>query len=138
MARDSYLDHLAEIPLFKGLPKRDLQLIAAAATELRIEAGKVVIREGAPAHEMVVIIEGELEVTRDGRHIADLGPGSFAGELALLAHSNRHSSVTAKTDALLLHIDGRAFLPLLEEAPQLAVHMLPIVAGRAVDNSDVV
>jgi hypothetical protein len=36
----------------------------------------------------------------------------------------------------MLHIDGRAFSALLEDVPEIAVKMLPIVASRVTANSD--
>lgn len=130
MSEDTYHKLLAQVPLFEGLDKRDLEYIGKVATILDIKAGQVIMAEGSMAHEMVIILEGELEVTREGEHIADLGPGSFAGELALLRRSNRHSTVSAKTDVEILHIDGRAFASMLEEAPEIAVRMLPTIAAR--------
>jgi CRP-like cAMP-binding protein len=135
MARNRYLDQLKSVSLFADLGRRELEVVDQAATELQVKAGDVLIREGNTAHEMVVVVSGQLEVTRNGEHIADLGPGAFAGEMALLTQSNRHATVTAKTDATLLHIDGREFAGVLEEAPQIALKMLPIVAGRVIEDS---
>jgi hypothetical protein len=44
--------------------------------------------------------------------------------------------VRAKTPISVLHIDGRSFSSLLEDVPQIAVKMLPVVAGRVTANSD--
>jgi CRP-like cAMP-binding protein len=82
-----------------------------------------------------VLVSGTVEVTRGGEHIADIGPGGFAGEMALLAHAQRNSTVVTKTPVDVIHIDGRSFSALLEEVPQIAVKMLPIVAGRVTANT---
>ncbi len=123
-------DHLLQVPLFSGFSRKDLEHIHRISTELEVPAGKVLMQEGTVGHEMVVVLSGTLEVTRQGEHIADIGSGGFAGELALLGHRPRGSTVTAKTDTTLLHLDGRGFGALLEEVPQLAVKMLPIIAAR--------
>ena len=68
--------------------------------------------------------------------MADIGPGGFAGEMALLTRSHRNSTVTAKTACSVLHIDGRAFTALLSDVPEIAVKMLPIVAGRVAADGD--
>ena len=94
------------------------------------------MREGARAHEMFVVMQGAVEVTQDGEHVADVGAGGFVGEMALLAHSARNSTVTTKTDVVVLHIDGREFGTLLNRVPEIAAKMLPIVAARVVENSD--
>jgi CRP-like cAMP-binding protein len=136
MARNKYHNHLREVPLFSGLDDEELDAVDRAATELRFGAGKVLMKEGEVAHEMIVVLEGTLEVTRGGAHIADIGPGSFAGEMALLTRAHRNSTVTAKTDIVVLDIDGRSFSAVLEDAPQIAVKMLPVVAARVNANSD--
>ncbi len=135
MAR-SYNEHLRAVPLFADLTDSDLDVIGGAATDLQLQAGKVVMREGAMAHEMIVVISGTLEVTKGGQFVADIGPGGIAGEMALLTDAHRHATVTAKTDVRAIHIDGRQFHDVLERAPQIAVKMLPIVASRVVADSE--
>lgn len=134
--RNSYHDHLRKVPLFAGLDADELDAVGLTATELDFEPGRVLMREGERAHEMFVVIDGVVEVTKDGEHIADVGPGGFVGEMALLNHSHRSSTVTAKTATLVLHIDGRGFSGLLERVPTIAAKMLPVVAARVVENSD--
>ena len=131
----SYHAHLTQVPLFSDLDSDDLDVVARATTELDLKAGYTLIREGETAHEMFVVASGTLEVSRGGEHVADIGPGGFAGEMALLTHARRDATVTAKTDVTVLHIDGRSFGEVLEEAPMIAVKMLPIVASRVIDNS---
>lgn len=135
-ADDKYHDHLREVPLFAALDDDELDAVGLTATELDFPAGKVLIRQGERAHEMFVVIDGTVEVTRDGEHVADVGPGGFVGEMALLVHGSRTSTVTASTDVDVLHIDGREFGTLLARVPTIAVKMLPVVAARVVENSD--
>jgi CRP-like cAMP-binding protein len=132
MARKKYHDYLRRVPLFADLDNSELEAVGRAATDLDLKAGSVLMRQGDLAHEMVVVVEGTLEVTRGGEFVADIGPGGFAGEMALLTHAPRNSTVTAKTDVALLHIDGRVFKSLLDNVPHIAVKMLPVVAKRAV------
>jgi voltage-gated potassium channel len=136
MAKNEYREYLKRVPLFRDLDKGELDAVGAVVTDLRFNAGQVLIRQGDSAHEMFIITEGEIEVTRDGQHIADLGPGTFAGEMAVLARAPRNSTVTAKTDVEVLHIDGRSLQTLFADVPEIAVKMLPVVAGRVVANSD--
>lgn len=135
-SKNTYHEYLRQVPLFADLDTSELDHVAQAATDLEIDEGNVLMKEGALAHEMVVVMEGTLEVTRDGEHVADIGSGGFAGEMALLTHSHRNSTVTAKTHCSILHIDGRAFSALLADVPEIAVKMLPVVAGRVTANSE--
>ncbi len=136
MARKSHHEHLRQVPLFANLDAKELDAVGVTATELEYGAGEVLMREGERPHEMFVVIEGQVEVTKDGEHVADVGAGGFVGEMALLAHTTRNSTVTTKTDAVVLHIDGREFGTLLGSVPTIAAKMLPVVASRVIENSD--
>jgi CRP-like cAMP-binding protein len=136
VAKKSHHEHLRKVPLFASLDAEELDAVGLTATELDLKSGYVLMKEGARAHEMFVLISGTVEVTQDGEHIADVESGGFVGEMALLSHSSRNSTVTAKTDITALHIDGREFGTLLGRVPSIAAKMLPVVAGRVVENSD--
>lgn len=130
-----YLDHLKNVPLFSGLNRHELEQVAKLSTELNIAAGTHLIREGTTAREFFVIVEGEAEVTHDGRLIATVGPGAIQGELSLLLDRPRAAAVTAKTDMVILDIDRRSFNALLDEIPMIARKMLPVVAERLAANT---
>ena len=132
---DGYYEYLKAVPLFADLGEHELDAVGRAVTELALPPGDTLIREGDYAHEMYVVLDGTLEVTRGGEHVADIGPGGFAGEMALLTHHRRDATVVTTTATRVLHIDGRSFSNVLREAPMLAVNMLPVVAARVVDNS---
>ncbi|MEL6893442.1 MAG: cyclic nucleotide-binding domain-containing protein [Actinomycetota bacterium] len=135
MSRNSYHDHLRTVPLFADLDHHDLDVVGKAVTELTFHAGQVLMRAGSTAREMVVVIDGELGVEQDGEEIATIGPGGFAGEMGLLTDGPRNATVTAKSDVTVMHIDSRSFDNVLDEAPQIAVKMLPVVAQRVLDHS---
>lgn len=136
MKANPYHDYLRQVPLFERLTSDELDLVAGAATDLNLDAGVVLMREGALAHEMLIITKGTVEVTRSGEHIADVGPGGFVGETALLTRCERNATVTTKTPIEAIHIDGRQFGVLLQDAPVIASRMLPIVASRVTDDHD--
>ena len=136
MAKHAYHDHLKKVRLFADLDDDELDRVAQSATQLDYAAGKSLMHQGGVAHEMFVLLDGTVEVTRDGEHIADLGRGAFVGEMALLTHTHRNASVTAKTDVSVLHIDGREFASVLNEVPRIAVKMLPVIAGRVAENAE--
>jgi CRP-like cAMP-binding protein len=99
-------DRLKSIPLFQTVSDEDLSQIAPFADEVRVEAGKLLVREGDFSYEFFAIEEGEAEVTRSGEHVADLGAGDFFGEIGLLERDLRTASVEAKSDMLLVTLTG--------------------------------
>src|SRR6185436_2256526 len=88
---------LKSIPLFENVPEEEHGQIATFAQEVTVDQGRELVREGDFSYEFMTIEEGEAEVTREGEHVADLGPGDFFGEMGLLEKTLRNATVTAKT-----------------------------------------
>jgi CRP-like cAMP-binding protein len=97
---------LKSLPLFKDVPDDELAQIAGFAQEVKVDQGRELVREGDFSYEFMAIEEGEAEVTRDGGHVADLGPGDFFGEMGLLEKTLRNATVTAKTPMQLITLTG--------------------------------
>ena len=97
---------LKSLPLFNDVPDDELAQIAGFAQEVNVEQGRELVREGDFSYEFMAIEEGEAEVTRDGQHVADLGPGDFFGEMGLLEKTLRNATVTAKTPMKLVTLTG--------------------------------
>lgn len=133
MARDKYIQHLREVPLFSKLSKKELNEIARLSTELTFKDGKELMKEGARANSFIVIVDGEAVVRKKGRKVATLGPGDFAGELALLQNRDRNATVVASGDLTALVVDRRGFQTLLDDIPAVTKKMLMAVAERLSD-----
>lgn len=118
------------LPLFELCSKRDLRRIAALAEERTLETGSELIREGEPGREFFVVVDGEIEVRRGSRRVAQLGAGSFVGEIALLSRSPRTATVVATTPLRVLAIEGRDFVELLDSLPELWLKVARALADR--------
>ena len=127
---DSDLDHLAMIPLFGGCTKEELQLISQKAERVSFSAGQVLTKQGSLGYEFFIIVEGEAEVSRDGKAIAKLGPGDYAGELALLDREPRNATVTALSDLQVILLGYQEFWSVLSAAPGLDKKLLVAMAKR--------
>jgi CRP-like cAMP-binding protein len=130
MAREQYLDHLAAVPLFRGMTNKELRDIAKATVELTIEQGKEFVTQGDVGREAFIVVEGTAEVVRNGQTIGQLGPGDCVGELALLDHGPRTASVIAATPLTVLVLGPREFLGVLDEVSTLSHKILAALASR--------
>jgi CRP-like cAMP-binding protein len=83
---------LQSVPLFAGLSHREREQVARWADAVDLPAGKHLLQEGRLPHEFFVILDGEVEVTQEGQHLATLGQGDFFGEIALIEHGRRTAS----------------------------------------------
>ncbi|WP_395152783.1 cyclic nucleotide-binding domain-containing protein [Ilumatobacter sp.] len=136
MSKNAYREHMQNVPLLAGLDTKELDEVIDISTDITVPAGRVLIKEGSSVQELIIVIDGNLEVTRNGQHVANIGPGGFAGEMALLTHSTHNATVAASEDSRVLHIEGGAFDVLLKRVPIIAVKMLPIVASRVARPND--
>jgi MFS family permease len=120
---------LEELRLFEGAGQPALERVAAAVEERRVPVGTVVLRQGDPADDLFLLVEGELAVDRedDGvvRHINDMTAPDYLGEIGLVERIPRTATVTVATDAVLWRVPGDVFLDAVTAGPELS----PLLAG---------
>jgi CRP-like cAMP-binding protein len=124
------LERLSHVRLFSTLSQRELRQVLKHAKSVRAAAGCVIVSEGVGGDEFFVVVSGTARVLRRGRRVADLGPGSSFGELALLDRGPRNATILAQTDVELLVVHRRAFNRLLDDLPGFARKLLAAVATR--------
>jgi MFS family permease len=102
---------LRGVPLLALLPEPTLEALARSVVRVEAAPGEAVIREGEPGELFYIVESGEVEVTKDGRHVAALGAGDYFGEIALLRDVPRTATVTAKSETVLQALDRATFVP---------------------------
>jgi CRP/FNR family transcriptional regulator, cyclic AMP receptor protein len=134
-SQDTKVEALKRAPLFDGLSRKELTQIARASEDLEITAGTKLCREGDIGHEFFVIVDGEVEVSRNGKPVALRGGGEFFGEIALLEDVPRVATVTAKTPLRVFVLTDSQFRDLLADNPGVERKVLRALARRVVDLS---
>jgi MFS family permease len=110
---------LSELDLLAGADRSTLERLAAAAAEVVMPAGRVVIREGDEADALWILVQGELSVSARGdgpepRELPPVTAPGYVGELGLLHAIPRTASVRTRVECTLLRIDGQDFLSALQ------------------------
>jgi CRP-like cAMP-binding protein len=123
-------DRLKAIPLFRDLAHRDLERLARWTDEVDVKAGRHLVDQDAFPHEFMVIESGSAEVTHDGAHVADLGPGDFFGEMALVDHLKRSATVTATSDLRVIVMHERDFRAMEDQLPEVARRIRAVMDER--------
>jgi voltage-gated potassium channel len=121
---------LKRTALFAACTKADLIEVALSAEEREAAAGDRLTEEGGRGREFFLLVEGRVAVRRGGRKLADLGPGDWFGEIAILTYKPRTATVTATTPVRLLVLGDHAFRRVVEERPRIALSVLRSVAER--------
>ena len=121
---------LKQIPLFSDAPDEELKQVGAFAEAKEVPEGEVVIEEGGFSRELLAIEEGTAEVTRDGEHVADLGPGDIFGEAGMLDDEMRNSTVTATSRLKLISLGHFEVKRLKKDAPDVYARIEDLVEQR--------
>ena len=133
--QDTKVQALKRAPLFEGLSRKELVLLARVTEDLEVPAGKVLCKEGETGQEFFVIVEGEIDVTSKGKRVATRGGGDFVGEIALLEDTKRTATVTAKTPLRLFVLTRQDFRRLVNENRSIERKVMQAVARRMVELS---
>jgi CRP/FNR family transcriptional regulator, cyclic AMP receptor protein len=111
---------LKSIPLFADLSDAERERIARWADEVEVPEGKHLVDEGKYAYEFFVIEEGTAAVRHGDEVVAELGPGDFFGEIALIESIRRTASVVATSPMRAVVMFGRDFRSMENEMPAVA------------------
>jgi uncharacterized protein YhbP (UPF0306 family) len=106
--------------IFRDLPEQEVETVEAQLRTVQVQADEVIVRQGSPADKFFIIVDGEVEVTReeDGktRRLATLGRGQFFGEIAILRDTPRMASVRALQPTTLFAMEREVFRSLVAES----------------------
>jgi CRP-like cAMP-binding protein len=130
LSRGRKVDLLRGIPLFSECSRAELEAIARVTDELALPEGRVLMRQGAKGRELVVLVDGDVAIERNGKQIAVRSGGDFLGELALVTGRPRTATATAVTDLRVLVFDGLSFDRLLRDVPTIGLKIMRAVAER--------
>lgn len=97
-------------PLFAPLSLATVEHLAGALTPVAFDDGAWIMREGEPGVDYVLIDTGTAEVSQGARVVRTLGPGSGAGEIALMREVPRTASVRAAGPVTAFSLDQADFL----------------------------
>jgi CRP-like cAMP-binding protein len=92
--------------------------------------GTVIVREGEETDEAYIILEGEIDVTKKGKHLATLEENSIFGEIALVDQRPRTATCTAKTNCILGMVTRENYKDLIKYRPQAVIPIMKIVTDR--------
>ncbi|MEQ1700518.1 MAG: cyclic nucleotide-binding domain-containing protein [Ilumatobacteraceae bacterium] len=132
-SKKTQLEHLRNANLFQGCSTKDLEKIAKASDEITMPAGSLIVDQGQTGREAFIVLSGTVLVKRNGKKVGTFGPGTMVGELSLLDHGPRTATVSCETECVLLLLDQRHFMGVLDQVPALAHKLLATLAGRIRD-----
>jgi CRP-like cAMP-binding protein len=122
---------LRSVGLFAGLSKKELRRLSSMTDEIVLPRGTRLLNEGAFSHEFLLITSGSAEVRREGRLVAELGPGDFAGEIGVMRDTRRNATVVARTELTAIVMTDRGLREITHEMPSVAAQIDAAITARS-------
>lgn len=134
---DALAQQLTNIPLFEGVEVRGLRRMLLKATLRQLGTGEVLCREGQYHERLYIVVDGAVEQTvsrteREATRILVLGPGSFHGEMAVLANHPETFTVRALQTTLALEVPKTTLYGLMEQSATFQGTMTALYERRAI------
>ena len=122
------------IPLFAECDPAHLQVMAFACDRQEFPSGSSVIRQGETGDSGYLILRGAADVllTEAGvsRAIARVEPGSFIGELGMIAMLPYAVTVAATSDVSVARVSRSLFMRVVEEFPDFGVKVMAVLSRK--------
>jgi len=120
---------VARVPLFGGLDAAAVSQIITLLRSRTFEAGDVIVRRGMPGDSMFFLVSGDVVVETESGEVT-LKEGDFFGEMALLEHRPRSSTVMAATRVRALVLDREDLERLARRHPAIMARIREVAASR--------
>ena len=110
---DALLKKLQGTPVCKGLTDDEMKELIGIADESSAKQGAVLFSEGDKGDALLLVLDGQVEVTKRSASLAKLEAGSVIGEMSLLDGETRSATATTLSDVKFLTISNARFQKLL-------------------------
>ena len=125
------------VDLFQTLEPEERERLATSLVPGPFAPGAVMTQMGAEGHWLYVVAAGRADVVIEdaagtSRKIAEIGPGSYFGEMSLFTGEPRSASVIARTDVECYRLDKASFQAVLKARPEIAEEISKLLAARRV------
>jgi CRP-like cAMP-binding protein len=124
-------ERLARIDVLSDLSLGRRRELARAADEVTAEAGEIVMLEGDPGYEFMMLEEGRADVVQNTERISVMGPGDCFGELAVLSDGDRRTaSVVATSDLRAIVLTAHFMREMRDGLPSAGENVERLAATR--------
>lgn len=132
------LDKLKQLEFFRGFEEIELWEVLRISTWREIPAEILLMQEGDEESCFGILVEGEVEVSLEGRVICRLGAGEVVGEMAYLSQDapRRYASVVTLTPIVYLDVNNAALALATEECFERFQKKLVATAVRRLAAAD--
>ena len=119
---------LSQVKLFAGLTDGERDALKAAATLRRGKAGERIIRQGKTLDRMFIVLESNVEIRVNGKHVVTLSGQPLVGEIEFLDKLPATADVLLLKETDLIELNYAALTGLAEKQPRLGYVLMREIA----------
>jgi CRP/FNR family transcriptional regulator, cyclic AMP receptor protein len=93
-------------------------------------AGQTLFAQGDPGDHMYVVLSGEVDLKIGDATVETVSGGGLFGEMALIDHRDRSATAIGKSDGVVVPVNQKRFLYLVQNTPFFAVEVMEVMADR--------
>lgn len=125
---------LDDIDLFEGLAADELAAIQAECSWQTFQAGDEIVTRSSESRDVFFLVAGKVRIVNyslSGREVdyAEVGPGTYIGELSAIDGKPRSATLVAVEDCVLGSLEPAAFLSVLKRHPEAGLRVMRRLAA---------
>jgi len=121
---------LKNTPIFANTSEKSLESMIQSAVERTVSPGDKLVQEGQGGVGFYLILDGKVEVIKEGEKLAELETGNFFGELGVIDGRPRTADVVAITETKCWILSQWAMKSVIANHPEVALSMLEELVRR--------
>ena len=130
-----FVSRLKGVDFLAPMPEESLKIVASNLKQMIYATGEILFKEGDFGDSLFIIESGGARIKKAGESgreiiLAQLGPGSFFGEMSLLTGEVRSGTAETTEDSTFLVVDKDDFEGILKANPASVETISNIVAER--------
>lgn len=126
---------------FPGITLAEADEMVSVGSVVRYDQDFVLCQEGNVETTFYLLLSGQVRVSKtineeEVRHLGDLNPGDFFGEMAIIHDAPRNATVVTVTPCVVLEIHKSDFDTLVRKNSSVSMAMVREVSRRLRENND--
>jgi len=121
---------IRRVDLFAALKETLLEQLVARCREVQLSPNELLFDEGAAGDSMFVVLRGSVVILKGHKRVAELGPGQYLGEMALVESKPRSAAVRAVDEAILLELSEADFEAHVAGQPRALLSIVRVMSER--------
>ena len=112
------------------MPENFLDLFRSETDVVTLEPGQELFKKGDVGRHLYVVKSGDVQIVDDNHVFETVSAGGILGEMALINQEPRSTTVRAISKSVVIPVDERRFLFLVQQTPFFAIRVMRVMGAR--------